>query len=57
MENGREELEEIPCTEGPIKMVSRSKVEGALRRMKTGKTPGPSEVSIELINALGDEGK
>ena len=37
--------------EGPIVCVGREEVFQALNQMKTGKTPGPSEVSLELISA------
>ena len=47
----------IPCVEGPVNMVSSVEVDTALKKMKSGKTPGPSEVAIELITALEDEGK
>ena len=57
VENDREELEEIPYTEGPLNTISREEMESALKKMKTGKAPGPSEVAIELINAMEDCGK
>ena len=35
--------------EGPVVRVSREEVLQASYEMKTGKSPGPSEVSLELI--------
>ena len=32
-------------------------MESALKKMKTGKTPGSSEVETELINAMEDSGE
>ena len=57
VENDREELEEIPYTERPLNTISRGEMESALKTMKTGKAQGPSEVAIELINAMEDCGK
>ena len=39
------------AVDGPIVCVSREDVLQALNEMKTGKGPGPSEVSLELIAA------
>ena len=36
------------AAEGPVRCVSREEVLQALNEMKTGKAPGPSEVSLEL---------
>ena len=45
---------EVDAVEGPVVCVSREEVLQALREMKTGKAPGPSEVSLRLIAAIGD---
>ena len=37
--------------DGPVDCISREELQQALNEMKTGKDPGPSEVSIELIAA------
>ena len=37
------------AVEGSVVCVSREEVLQALNEMKTGKVPGPSEVSLELI--------
>ena len=39
--------------EGPVVCVCREEVLQALNEMNTGKDPGPSEVSLELIAASG----
>ena len=44
------------AVEGPVVCVSREEVLQALNKMKTGKAPGPSEVSLELIAASGGVG-
>ena len=36
------------AVEGPLVCVNREEVLQALHEMKTGKAPGPSEVSVEL---------
>ena len=41
---------------GPVVCVSREDVLQALNEMKSGKTPRPSEVSLELIAASGGVG-
>ena len=42
--------------EGPVASVSREEVLQALNEMKTGKAPGPSDVPLELISAIGGVG-
>ena len=44
------------AAEGPVVCVSREDVLKALYEKKTGKAPGPSEVSLELIVAGGGVG-
>ena len=44
------------AVEGPVGCVSREEVLQALNEMKTGKSPGPSEASLELIAASGGIG-
>ena len=41
------------AVEGPVVCVSRVEVLQALNKMKTGKAPGHSEVSLELITVWG----
>ena len=44
------------AAQGPVVCVSREEALQALNVMKTGKVPGPSEVSLELIAASGGVG-
>ena len=44
------------AVEGPVVCVSRGEVLQALNEVKTGKAPGPIEVSLELIDASGGVG-
>ena len=44
------------AVEGPVVCVSREDVLQALHEIKTGKAPGPSEESLELIAARGGVG-
>ena len=57
MENAREELQEVQRVEGPVMEIQETEVMRALRKMKNGKSPGPSELQIEMIKILGEEGK
>ena len=41
------------AVKGPVVSVSREEVLQALNEIKTGKAPGPSEVTLELIAASG----
>ena len=41
------------AVEGQVVCVSREEVLQAVNEMTTGKAPGPSEVSLELIAASG----
>ena len=44
------------AVEGPVVCVNSEKMLQALNEVKTGKAPGPSEVSLELIAANGGVG-
>ena len=44
------------AVEGQVVCVSREEVLQTLNEMKTGKAPGPSEASLELIAASGGVG-
>ena len=44
------------AVEGPVVCVSREEVLQALNERKTGKAPGPSEMSLELFAAIGGLG-
>ena len=39
--------------EGPVDCVSRDEVVQELKKVKTGKVPGHSDVSLELIGVIG----
>ena len=44
------------AAESPVVCVHREEVLQAFSQMTTGKAPGPSEVSLELIAAIGGVG-
>ena len=44
------------AVEGPVVCVNKEEVLQALNEMKTGKSPGPSDVSLELIAASAGAG-
>ena len=50
-ENDWDHNMEGDAVEGPVVCVSREEALQASNEMKTGKAPGPSEVSLELIAA------
>ena len=50
-ENDWDHNEKGDAVEGPVVCVGREEVLQALNEMKTGKAPGPSEVSLKLIAA------
>ena len=52
-ENNWDHYVEGDAVEGPVFCVGRKEVLQALYEMKTGKSPGPSEVSLELIASSG----
>ena len=47
---------EEDAVEGPVICVSKKEMLQLLNEMKTGKDPGPSEVSLELIASSGGVG-
>ena len=55
-ENDWDHNVEGDAVEGPVVCVCREEVLQALSETKTGKAPGPSEVSLELIAASGGVG-
>ena len=48
-ENDWDRNVEIDAVEGPVVCVSREEVLQALNKMKTGKAPGPSDVSPTAV--------
>ena len=57
VENEREILAVAAASEGPTQTIQRSEVKRAIRKMKCGKASGPSEVTSELLKALGEDGE
>ena len=55
-ENDWDRNVEGDAVEGPVVCVSREEVLQELNEMKTGNSPGPSEISLELIAASGGVG-
>ncbi|XP_066959110.1 uncharacterized protein [Macrobrachium rosenbergii] len=53
-ENECEELENVPPVEGPITNIRESEVENAIKKGKVNKAAGKSELTIEMIKALGN---
>ena len=56
-ENEYEELSEALPIEGPVQNVTRAEVDGAIRSGKKNKAGGKSEVTIDLVKALGEMGQ
>ena len=48
--------EEIPAVEGPLENITRDEVQTAMRKLKSGKAAGPSEVTSEMFTMAGDIG-
>ena len=47
---------EADAVVGPVVCVSKEEVLQTLNEMKTGKAPGPLEVSLDFIDAIGGVG-
>ena len=52
-ENNWDHIVEEDAVECPVVCIGRLEVLLALNEIKTGKSPGPSEVSLELMAASG----
>ena len=48
--------EEIPAVEGPMEDITRDEVQTAMRKLKSGKAAGPSEVTSEMFTMAGNIG-
>ena len=48
-ENKWEQMVETDIAQGPVEKVARNQIVEAMQKMKSGKTAGPSEVSVEMI--------
>ena len=55
-ENQRDELEDTPQVEGPIKELTRKEIKDAIKAMKKGKAAGCSGVSADMIKILEESG-
>ena len=47
---------ETNVVEGPVEEVASNEIVEAMQKMKSGRATGPSEVSVEMINAEGEFG-
>jgi len=56
VENERDELSEGSPREGPIENITIEEIKAAMKKMKRKKAAGPSELSIDMLDALGDAG-
>lgn len=55
-ENEREDTEEVEPVEGPETNITEKEIEEAVKKMKSGKAPGCTGVTVELFKTLGEEG-
>ena len=55
-ENKRDRTVETDLVEGPVEKVACNEIVEAIQSMKSGKTTGTSEVSVEMIVASGEIG-
>ena len=53
-ENKWDHMVETDVVERPVDKVARNEIVEAMQEMKSGKTTGPSEVSVEMIVASGE---
>ena len=56
VENERGQLQVVDPVENPVLEITKEEVERAVRKMKSNKAPGVSEVSIDMVKARGEEG-
>ena len=56
VENSREPLEEQPPVEDPVQGITQEEVKEAMKKMKSGKAPGCSGLTVDLLKSLGDTG-
>ena len=50
------EIDEEDKVEGPVEEVSEVEVKEALKKMKKGKAPGPSEMTSDILKEVGETG-
>ena len=53
-ENPREQLDELPTTEGPVEWLSLDEVKKQMEKMGKGKACGPDELPIEAVHIILD---
>ena len=53
-ENPREQLDELPTTEGPVEWFSLDEVKKQMAKMGKGKACGPDELPIEAVHIILD---
>ena len=53
-ENPREQLDELPTTEGPVECFSLEEVKKQMAKMGKGKACGPDELPIEAVHIILD---
>ena len=51
-ENPREQLDELPTTEGPVECFSLDEIKRQIAKMGKGKTCGPDELPIEAVQII-----
>ena len=55
-ENEWDHMVETDLVEGPVEKLARNEIVKAIQSMKSGRTTGPFEVSVEMIVASGEIG-
>ena len=50
-------MSEVTPTEGPIEKVTAREINAAMKKMKKGKPTGCSEISIDMLCALQEDGQ
>ena len=56
VENERGQLQVVDPVENPVLEITKEEVERAVRKMKSNKALGVSEVSIDMVKVGGEEG-
>ena len=56
VKNEREPLQVVDPVENSVLEITKEEVERAVRKMKSNKAPGVSEVSIDMVKTGGEEG-
>ena len=56
MQNAKDPLEQVDPVEGAGNEISRKEIAMAIKQMKNNKALGPSGITAEMLNALGEDG-